>query len=544
MYPALKGIEERYGPTKVHLQVYDGAHTLTPWPLPATHLRLEDCPHVLPILFSFTQPAKFGYRAMATFIRHVTGLPTVRPANSLGSDVPANGPGFHLRTAPARRHNSLLGILRRTASVADTPSVPEDQEEAADRAASPPRPEARRASSLNVTDAARKVLRHASFRKRPDMPTRVSEASESERSPQTVLSGPLVTTPDSSPQIVQSPPADGFSFPTVPPAPSPTRERMSLSPPPRPVAGPSRRSWGTPPSSPRSPRTPSPAAKPSDGSDVAGPRFEPGSVHTEARQAGDPSIYEDSEVGVIHVLYVWSSLTVHVQNPWVGMIRERVSTQGIIRPLEPPAELAAMTVPADMIGVVSELAARRYIDGRTKYDHKFRREIKAIHRAREKQLAAARRDATKKKNMAQLQAALFQDSDGLAYAGPSALADGLAAVTASSSWTWAWALDEERPPPSSIVARRDTQEARALAQIADSSESASAMSGNNLWSILMTFLTLGPDNSKGAGAGDRLRGVENEATSVDKSGDKPARSQSKSRRLKEKLSLTFQKSKV
>jgi hypothetical protein len=226
------------------------------------------------------------------------------------------------------------------------------------------------------------------------------------------------------------------------------------------------------------------------------------------------------------------------------MIRERVSTQGIIRPLEPPAELAAMTVPADMIGVVSELAARRYIDGRTKYDHKFRREIKAIHRAREKQLAAARRDATKKKNMAQLQAALFQDSDGLAYAGPSALADGLAAVTASSSWTWAWALDEERPPPSSIVARRDTQEARALAQIADSSESASAMSGNNLWSILMTFLTLGPDNSKGAGAGDRLRGVENEATSVDKSGDKPARSQSKSRRLKEKLSLTFQKSKV
>lgn len=25
MYPALKGIEERFGPTPVHLQVYDGA---------------------------------------------------------------------------------------------------------------------------------------------------------------------------------------------------------------------------------------------------------------------------------------------------------------------------------------------------------------------------------------------------------------------------------------------------------------------------------------------------------------------------------------
>jgi hypothetical protein len=109
MYPALKGIEERYGPTKVHLQVYDGAHTLTSRPLPATYLRLADCPHVLPILFSFTQPAKFGYRAMATFIRHVTGLPTVRPANSSGSDVPANGPGAPAQLAPRDTPTHRLG---------------------------------------------------------------------------------------------------------------------------------------------------------------------------------------------------------------------------------------------------------------------------------------------------------------------------------------------------------------------------------------------------------------------------------------------------
>lgn len=30
MYPALKGIEDKYGPTKVHLQLYDGKCTFAP----------------------------------------------------------------------------------------------------------------------------------------------------------------------------------------------------------------------------------------------------------------------------------------------------------------------------------------------------------------------------------------------------------------------------------------------------------------------------------------------------------------------------------
>jgi hypothetical protein len=237
------------------------------------------------------------------------------------------------------------------------------------------------------------------------------------------------------------------------------------------------------------------------------------------------------------------------------MIRERVSTQGVIRPLEPPSELSAMTLPPDMIGVISELAARRYIEGRTKYDHKFRREIKAIHRARQKHLDAARKDAGKSKNLAHLQAVLFDDSDKT-HGGDSkkdkkgsgegkSLRDGVAAAGASS-WTWAWALDEERPPPSSIVARRDTQEARALARIADSvTEPGSAISGNKLWSIMMTFLTLGPDHSKNAeGAGDRLRTLEEEANAetADVSGEaKPssnAAKVSRSQKLKEKLGLS------
>ncbi|PWN93523.1 alpha/beta-hydrolase [Acaromyces ingoldii] len=50
---------ERYNdkPTKVHLQVYDGQ------------------PHVL-TLFSFTTSARYAYRAIASFVKHVTGAPT------------------------------------------------------------------------------------------------------------------------------------------------------------------------------------------------------------------------------------------------------------------------------------------------------------------------------------------------------------------------------------------------------------------------------------------------------------------------------------
>lgn len=38
-----------------------------------------DTAHVLPVLFSFTTPAKFCFRAMATFCKHVTGMPPSSP---------------------------------------------------------------------------------------------------------------------------------------------------------------------------------------------------------------------------------------------------------------------------------------------------------------------------------------------------------------------------------------------------------------------------------------------------------------------------------
>lgn len=80
MYPPLNGIETRYKATKVHLQVYDGGshflgtfrtRILTPG------FKRTDSAHILPVLFSFTTPAKFCFRAIASFCKHVTGMPTI-----------------------------------------------------------------------------------------------------------------------------------------------------------------------------------------------------------------------------------------------------------------------------------------------------------------------------------------------------------------------------------------------------------------------------------------------------------------------------------
>ena len=169
------------------------------------------------------------------------------------------------------------------------------------------------------------------------------------------------------------------------------------------------------------------------------------------------------------------------------MIRERVSTQGVIRDLEPEAELDAFHVPPDIIGVISELAVRRYLDGKAKYSKKFQREFRAIEKQRQKNLELAKKDVTK--NMEYL-----QNSETVQQR----LREG---DTAPDSWLWAWTLDDdERPPPSSIVSRRDTDEARSLARIADQAvlQTSSAFSANSLWTVMVNFLTVSPGKEKPA----------------------------------------------
>jgi hypothetical protein len=185
------------------------------------------------------------------------------------------------------------------------------------------------------------------------------------------------------------------------------------------------------------------------------------------------------------------------------MIRERISIYGIIRPLEPEDELSAFSLPPELIGVVSELAMRRYHDAKARFDKKFASTIKTIEKHRHRNLDIAHKDAVR--NMAQLQHYIAQDSaDEDTRETFRGVKEGL---KTSGSWSWAWALDmDERPPSTSIVARRDTHEAIELARIADQSvlaEEDAYISGNNLWSLMVNFLTTSPDKKRGNHRHDR-----------------------------------------
>lgn len=176
------------------------------------------------------------------------------------------------------------------------------------------------------------------------------------------------------------------------------------------------------------------------------------------------------------------------------MIRERVSTQGVIRPLESESELDAFKVPPEIIGVLSELAVRRYLNGRAKFDKKFAGTIKSIEKQRKHNLERARKETINViENARQHEGMVAGGSSGGAGIG---IKDGL--IPSSGSWSWAWVLDgEERPPPSSIASRRDTEEARNLAKIADQQDDYS-LSGNNFWSVVVNYFTVTPDRERDA----------------------------------------------
>lgn len=77
-------------PTKVHLQVYDGQ------------------PHVL-TLFSFTTSARFAYRAIASFVKHVTGAPTnvINPFPHLENSSSLDRPNSDAPSNP-RTHKTMV----------------------------------------------------------------------------------------------------------------------------------------------------------------------------------------------------------------------------------------------------------------------------------------------------------------------------------------------------------------------------------------------------------------------------------------------------
>jgi hypothetical protein len=172
------------------------------------------------------------------------------------------------------------------------------------------------------------------------------------------------------------------------------------------------------------------------------------------------------------------------------MIRERVAVDGKCRPLEPESELGAMAMPPDEIGCIKEGAALRYLNGQALWDKKFKHAIKTVQRHRKKNLKQAReKDSVKISDMWAERAAEARtkhlkppsesqsstrtssdiETDGWETNDEAALPErhhrhqfghgdkalDLPEDMLDKSWSWKWALEDEAPPPSAVVSRRD-----------------------------------------------------------------------------------------
>jgi len=214
------------------------------------------------------------------------------------------------------------------------------------------------------------------------------------------------------------------------------------------------------------------------------------------------------------------------------MIRERVSTAGVIRPLEPESELDAFQLPSESVARLSELTIRRYIRDRTVFEKKFAHTVKTIDKHRWRNLERAKEDTIRR--LAILRQTIARDRDPESKSSTSSNESGCSKgkkkdirekVLSNPGWAWAWALDDsEVPPPSSIVSRRDTEEARKLAAVADQAidEEDQTFSGNNLWSVVINFLTITPGRSQHTLHQSRRLAQESEGSTTSSTADTPS----------------------
>ncbi|KAH9020637.1 alpha/beta-hydrolase [Lactarius pseudohatsudake] len=366
LYPPFKDVdvEKHMRPTSVHIQVYD------------------DVGHVLPVLFPFTTPGKYCFRALALFCKHVTNM---RPA------LPSS-PGL---LSPTDHH-----FISSPGSLTPQNEVSSLQV---------PSPKVHRSLSTRIQRAATGVKRRSSLWSRPS-----AEAT----------GGSTMYSVENRVSSGQVTPISDLSDVSV---------------------------------------------------DVAGPRIG-GNNEPQAEDVprpGEAWVYAGN----------WAQSAVPQD-----MIRERVSTQGIIRPLESESELPALQVPPELVGAIAEHAVRRYVAGTARFEKKFARAIRHIAKQRQQNIERASRDANR--HLTALQD-YFDRKRTNAETGD----------VVEASWNLSWALDaDERPPPSSIVARRDTKEALELARVADKAILATekSLSANNLWNVIVGFLTVSPDDRPSA----------------------------------------------
>ncbi|KAG8982577.1 hypothetical protein FRB90_006698, partial [Tulasnella sp. 427] len=213
--------------------------------------------------------------------------------------------------------------------------------------------------------------------------------------------------------------------------------------------------------------------------------------------AGHPAVYECEKGGT----------------PFINhMIRERVKTNGEIRALEDESSIPACTMKLEDVGVLHEESVRRYLKGQAIWERKFAKVARTIEGRRQKHINLSTKDGRHTMDKIRKQLHLVGEKQPPAVAAePDRTADEHHSVDLDSvmektvlgsrQWKWGWALEGESPPPSSIVARGDTGEARRLGQFADRQlgpgDEEHSMSGNNLWSVVVEALTRGKPRGHG-----------------------------------------------
>ncbi|KAI0751533.1 alpha/beta-hydrolase [Daedaleopsis nitida] len=145
--------------------------------------------------------------------------------------------------------------------------------------------------------------------------------------------------------------------------------------------------------------------------------------------------------------------------PAVLMIRERVSVQGHVRPMEPAEEMDVLRIKPQEIGVIKERPVRRWLDGQEAWDKKYRRTAERVINKRKSHETKAQRLLDHAR-----QQGLIHDELQPQRSRASVVRDDLSSVGEIESQRRWGPLDlkDENPPPSAIVGRRDTLEAVAL----------------------------------------------------------------------------------
>lgn len=178
------------------------------------------------------------------------------------------------------------------------------------------------------------------------------------------------------------------------------------------------------------------------------------------------------------------------------MIRERVGIDGVIRSMELEKDIQACCMHSNDIGLFKEGPVKRYLQGKAKWDKKYSekkikdRRTKNVKRAAKEE---SKRQQSRAKRLAKRAAskASGQNSQSIVTEEEEATAS----VEEEEQGTWAH-IDGERPPPSSIAARRDTTDALEMAySLKKYNKGSSKMNPIALWTGVHDLASVFPHRS-------------------------------------------------